>query len=69
MKYKKIQLSKINTLNVYIEETYIDNDFSILIHDDFSESEGGIWIEKFTDSYESAVKIAEECINKIKLNY
>ena len=64
-KTKKINCS--NTLFCAIEETFND-EYSILIFDDYSEYEGGIWIEKFTKTYNEATILADKLFNKILNN-
>ena len=53
--YKTKKVNTINTITCVIEETFMDN-YSILIFDE----EGGVWIEKFADTYNQAVIIADK---------
>jgi hypothetical protein len=62
--YKEKKVNTINTITCVIEETYIDN-YSILIFDE----EGGVWIEKFADTYNEAVVIADKLFLKVCNQY
>lgn len=66
--YKNVVLSKYNTLHIDIE-VIGENDLSILFYDDFSETEGGIWIEKFAKNENEIKEIAEKQISQIIKNY
>ena len=57
--YKEKKVNTINTITCVIEKSYIDN-YSILIFDE----EGGVWIEKFADTYNEAVIIADKLFLK-----
>jgi len=62
--YKEKKVNTINTSTCVIEKSYIDN-YSILIFDE----EGGVWIEKFADTYNEAVIIADKLFLKVCNQY
>jgi len=62
--YKEKKVNTINTITCVIEKSYIDN-YSILIFDE----EGGVWIEKFADTYNEAVIIADKLFLKVCNQY
>lgn len=62
--YKQQKVNSINTLICEIEESYNDN-FSIIVYDE----EGGVWIEKFADTYTKAVEVAEKLFAKVCKQY
>jgi hypothetical protein len=62
--YKEKKVNTINTITCVIEETYINN-YSILIFDE----EGGVWIEKFANTYNEAVVIADKLFLKVCNQY
>ena len=62
--YKTKEIKNSNTLFCAIEETFNDN-YSILIFDDYSDYEGGIFIEKFAKNYNEATSIADKLFDKI----
>ena len=51
-----------------IEKTFIGN-FSVLVYDNYSDFEGGIWIEKFANTYAEAEKIADKLFSRVCKNY
>ena len=57
--YKTNQVNSINTITCEIEETFMNN-FSILIYD----NEGGLFVERFADTYEAAKIKADKLFNK-----
>ncbi len=58
--YTQIKLNSINTLTVEIEEAF-NNNFSIIAYD----TEGGVWVEKFANTYSSAKIVAEKLVKSI----
>jgi hypothetical protein len=62
--YKIEKIKTSNTLFCAIEETFND-DYSILIHDDYSDYEGGICVEKFAKTYKEAEILADKLFDKI----
>ena len=62
--YKTKQVNSINTITCEIEETYINN-FSILVYD----NEGGIFTEKFADTFQDAKEVADKLFNQVCNKY
>ena len=62
--YKTKKVNSINTITCVIEETFINN-FSILIYDD----EGGLWIEKFCDTFLESTKLADKLFFNVCKKY
>jgi hypothetical protein len=62
--YKTKKVNSINTIICEIEETYMNN-FSVLIYDE----EGGVFIEKFADSYLKATEVADKLFLSICKKY
>lgn len=60
----KVAKTNNNTITCVIEETYNDGEYSVLIFDDYSSSEGGIWVEKFAKTYNEATQIADRLFSK-----
>jgi hypothetical protein len=65
--YKKIKLKNFNSLIAYIEKQ--GNEFLITVIDEFSDFEGGIYIEFFADTQQEAEIKADTIINKIVNKY
>ena len=57
-------LNKINTLTVEVEQTFRNN-YSIIAYDEL----GGVWQERFADTYEQAIQKANKLHDKIKKEY
>lgn len=53
--YKTKKVNSINTITCEIEETFMNN-FSVLVYDE----EGGVFIEKFANTYLKAIEIADK---------
>lgn len=62
--YKTNKVNSINEITIEIEETFMNN-WSILAYD----QEGGVFIEKFADTYEEAVVIADKLFIKVCKQY
>jgi hypothetical protein len=62
--YKTKKVNSINTITCEIEESYMNN-FSILVYD----NEGGIFIEKFADTFQDAKQTADKLFNKVCNKY
>jgi hypothetical protein len=65
--YKTVKLGNSNNLIAYIEKQ--GNEFLITIIDEFSDFEGGIYIESFADTQQKAEIKADTIINKIVNKY
>lgn len=64
--YKTVQAGNFNKITCMIEEAWTNN-YSVVVFDEFSAYEGGIFIEKFAVSYDKAVQIADKIIaNQLK---
>lgn len=61
------RLNNHNTLTTVIEQ--YDEGYSVLIFDEFSEDEGGIWIDIYTDTIEEAQEKAIKQSQKIIKEY
>jgi hypothetical protein len=64
MEYKTKKVNSINTIICEIEKTFMDN-FSVLIYD----QEGGVFIERFADTYSDATKIADKLFFSVCKKY
>lgn len=60
--HKEIPVSTYNKIYIEIEETFTENEYSILVHD-LDET---IWVEKFTKGHEKAIQLADELYEKYK---
>ena len=65
--YKTVKLSNSNNLTAYIEQQ--DNEFVVTVFDEFSNCEGGIYIENFADTQQEAEIKADKIINRIIKEY
>ena len=61
------RLNNHNTLTTVIEQ--YDEGYSVLIFDEFSEDEGGIWIDIYTDTIDKAQEKAIKQHQKIIKEY
>ena len=62
--YKTKKVNTFNTVTCEIEETFMDT-FSILVYDE----DGGVFLEKFSKTYEEAKKIADSLFEKVCSKY
>lgn len=62
--YKTKKVNSINTITCEIEETFMNN-FSVLVYDE----EGGVFIEKFADTYLKATEVADKLFLSVCKKY
>lgn len=62
--YKTKKVNSINTITCEIEQTFMDN-FSVLMYDD----EGGLWIEKFCDTFLESIQLADKLFSNVCKKY
>ena len=62
------EVSSSNTIYCEVEEDF-GGEYSVIVYDEFSPEEGGIWIEKFAKTKEEAKELAEKMFNKAVNNY
>jgi len=62
--YKTKKINSINTITCEIEETFMNN-FSVLVYDE----EGGVFIEKFANTYLKATEVADKLFSSVCKKY
>ena len=63
--YKTKEINSLTTITVDIEKTWFDN-YSVLVQ---NVIEGGLWIEKFADTFEDAQILADKLFIKACKQY
>ena len=63
--YKTKEINSLTTITVDIEKTWFDN-YSVLVQ---NVTEGGLWIEKFADTFEDAQILADKLFIKACKQY
>ena len=62
--YKTKKVNSINTITCEIEETFMNNFFFF-----FYDEEGGVFIEKFADTYLKATEVADKLFLSVCKKY